>query len=84
MDYAYPPPDVPHPVGPQAQTRKIREAQRDAGHTPVYTLIHGYGPPADFRSRCEAGWNASKHGAWVNRYAYLTDEKLETIGQVCR
>ncbi len=84
MDYSYPAPDVPHPVGREAQARKIRQAQRDAGHTPVYTLIHGYGPLDDFRARCEVGWNASPHGAWVNRYAYLTDEKLKTIGEVCR
>ena len=82
-DYRYPAPDVPHPVGRKAQARKIRDAQTDAGATPVYALVHGYGPVEDFRQRLEVGWTASQHGIWVNRYAYLTDRKLETIGEVC-
>lgn len=81
-DYAYPAPDVPHPVGPKAQARKIARAQADAGGTPVYSLAHGYGPFDDFRRRLEVAWKASAHGMWVNRYAYLTDEKLKAIGEV--
>ena len=83
-DYTYPPPDAPHPVGAAAQARKIRQAQADAGRTPVYTLVHGYGPLSDFRKRLEVGWRASEHGIWLNRYGYLTDEKLDVIGEVCR
>ena len=74
---------MPHPVGANAQMRKVREAQAGAGDTPVYTLVHGYGPIDDFRKRLETGWKASPHGIWVNRYAYLTDKKLATIGEVC-
>ena len=81
-DYNYPPPDAPHPVGPKAQARKIRQAQAQAGDTPIYVLAHGYGPIDDFRKRIEVAHKAGKHGMWVNRYAYLTDEKLEAIGQV--
>ncbi len=84
MDYSYPAPDVPHPVGERAQARKIRDAQHDAGRTPVYTLVHGYGPLEDFRKRLRTGWEASPHGIWVNRYAYLTDEKVQAIGEICR
>ena len=83
-DYSYPPPDVPHPVGEKAQARKIAQAQRDAGSTPVYALAHGYGPLADFRKRIEVAHRASPHGMWVNRYAYLSDEKLRAIGEVTR
>ncbi len=82
QDYSYPAPDVPHPVGPEAQARKIRQAQRDAGDTPVYVLAHGYGPLDDFRRRLEVARDAGRHGYWVNRYAYLSDDKLEVIGQV--
>ncbi len=81
-DYNYPRPNVPHPVGPKAQARKIRQAQAQAGDTPIYVLAHGYGPLDDFRKRIEVAHKAGKHGMWVNRYAYLTDEKLEAIGQV--
>ncbi len=80
--YSYPPPDVPHPVGPLAQARKIRQAQREAGDTPVYVLAHGYGPLDDFRRRLEVARDAGDYGYWVNRYAYLSDDKLEVIRQV--
>jgi len=82
-DYSYPRPGQTHPVGVRAQVRKIRDAQQDAGSVPVYSLVHGYGPLDDFRKRLEIGWQASPHGIWVNRYGYLTDQKLETIGEVC-
>lgn len=81
-DYRYPPPDVAHSVGPQAQARKIAQAQRDAGDTPIYVLAHGYGPLADYRKRMQVAWQAATHGMWVNRYAYLTDEKLAALGEV--
>lgn len=81
-DYSYPDPDSPHPVGPLAQKRKIRQAQRDAGKTPVYVLAHGYGPVDDFRKRLEVAKEAGEHGYWVNRYAYLSDDKLEVIREV--
>lgn len=80
--YSYPPPDVPHPVGSRAQARKIRQAQREAGDTPVYVLAHGYGPLEDFRRRLEVARDAGDHGYWVNRYAYLSDDKLEVIRDV--
>ena len=81
-DYHYPPPDEPHPAGPRAQARKIVEAQAAAGDTPVYALVHGYGPLDDFRRRLEAAYRATGRGIWVNRYAYLSDEKLDAIGRV--
>ncbi len=80
--YAYPPPDVPHPVGDEAMARKMRQAQADAGDTPVYVLAHGYGPLEDFRRRLIVARDAGEHGYWVNRYAYLHDDKLEVIREV--
>lgn len=80
--YSYPPPDVPHPVGNRAQARKIRQAQREAGDTPVNVLAHGYGPLEDFRRRLEVARDVGDHGYWVNRYAYLSDDKLEVIKDV--
>lgn len=83
-DYKYPGPEEPHPVGAQAQARKIEEAQWEAGGTPVYALVHGYGPLSDFRGRLEVGYRASKRRIWINRYAYLSDEKLRIVAEVCR
>ncbi len=82
-DYVYPEPEAPHPVGAEAQARKIRQAQQEAGATPVYALVHGYGPLEDFRRRLRLAWQASRHGVWINRYGYLSDAKLQAIGDVC-
>jgi hypothetical protein len=83
-DYHYSEPDEPHPAGTRAMQRKIEQARREAGMTPVYALAHGYGPAGDFRRRLAAAWEASPAGVWVNRYGYLSDEKLQIIGQTTR
>ncbi len=82
-DYRYPEPAEPHPAGNSAMSRKILEAQAEAGSLPVYALAHGYGPLADFERRLNVAWNASRHGVWINRYGYLNDEKLTSIGRIC-
>jgi hypothetical protein len=64
--------------------RKIEQARREAGKTPVYALAHGYGPPADFRRRLTAAWQSSPAGVWINRYGYLGDGKLQLTGEVTR
>ncbi len=82
--YHYPEPHEAHPVGAQAQARKIKQAQAESGATPVYAIAHGDGPLADFRQRLQTAWRASPHGIWINRYGYLSNAKLAVIGQVCR
>lgn len=82
-DYTYPEPDAPHPVGLDAQRRKIAQARAAAGALPVYALAHGYGPEDDFRRRLEAAYHAAGRKVWINRYGYLSDRKLEIIGEVC-
>lgn len=79
-DFRYPEPEEPHPVGRETQIRKIREAQRAAGPTPVFSFVHGYGPTEDFGARLKIGREASPHGVWINRYAYLRNEKIKLIG----
>ncbi len=81
-DLYYPAPGEPHPPGAAAQHRKIVQPQIAAGETPVYALAHGYGPAEDFRNRLETAMAASRHGCWINRYGYLSDEKLDIIGTV--
>src|SRR5262249_17820489 len=83
-DYHYSEPDEPHPPGRKAVRRKMEQARRDAASTPVYALTHGYGPVDDFRRRLVAAWEASPAGIWVNRYGYLSDEKLRIIGETTR
>lgn len=81
QDYRYPGPNEPHPIGRAAQIAKIRTAQHDAGSMPVHVLAHGYGPLRDFRNRIEVACEASPHGFWINRYGYLSDDKLDAVGE---
>ena len=81
-DYCYPEPDDPHPVGAGAIARKIRQARREAGDLPVTALAHGYGPLADVGARLESAWHSSGGRVWMNRYCYLTDEKLDQIKEI--
>jgi hypothetical protein len=82
-DYAYPEPDEAHPVGAAAQARKITQAQAEAS-VPVYAFAHGYGPPDDVAARMAIAWQASSRRMWVNRYGYLSDQKLDALGALAR
>jgi hypothetical protein len=81
--YSYPEPEVPHPVSPRALERKIRQARIAAGPVPILALAHGYGPPQDFQARLQVAWESSRGRVWINRYGYLSDEKLELTRQTC-
>ena len=83
-DYTYPEPDQPHPAGEQVQTSKIKQAQAEAGATPVIAFVHGYGPVNDFGKRLAIGWKASQHGVWINRYGYLSNEKLVVLRRLVK
>jgi hypothetical protein len=80
-DVRYPEPDEPHPAGREAQVRKIRQAQEEAGATPIHAFAHGYGPLEDVRARVALAFAAAGGRLWVNRYGYLSDAKLTAIGE---
>lgn len=84
QDYGYPEPGAAHPVGEKAQACKIAQAQTDAGAVPILALAHAYGPPEDFRKRLQVAWRSSGQRVWINRYGYLSDEKLKIVKEVCR
>lgn len=82
-DYGYPEPDEPHPIPNGPQLRKIDQALAAAGGgARIYALVHGYGPVADFRRRLQLVADSPADGVWINRYGYLSDEKLDVIGEV--
>ena len=74
------------------QRRKINQVTAAVGgrkrSTQVYPLVHGYGPHDDFRHRFQIAANAvaanEADGIWINRYGYLSDEKLAAVGEVWR
>jgi hypothetical protein len=84
----YPPPETAHPVGAQAQTAKIARAQTDAGRIPVMAFAHSYGPADDVEHRLRVAGHAIRQAGsgrlWVNRYGYLSDEKLSRLGRLHR
>ncbi|MBU8546247.1 MULTISPECIES: hypothetical protein [Roseomonadaceae] len=82
--FRYPEPEEPHPVGLAAQSRKIAAARAAAGTTPVIAYSHGYGPPEDVAARFQTAWDASGGRVFVNRYGYLSNDKLDAIGQIGR
>lgn len=82
-DYLYPPPDMPHRAGQQAQLRKIKQASLEAGDkTDLYPVVHGYGPINDFEARLHLAWHAGTPGIWINRYCYLGEKKIEAISRL--
>lgn len=82
-DYGYPAPDEPHPIPDSPQIRKINQALDAArGKAKIYALVHGYGPLDDFRRRLQLVADSPVDGVWINRYGYLSDEKLDVIRQV--
>jgi hypothetical protein len=82
-DYRYPEPDEPHPVSDSAQRRKIAQATAAVGgRAEVYPLVHGYGPDDDFHRRLKIVADSPAAGVWINRYGYLGDPKLASIGQL--
>ena len=81
--YGYPEPDEPHPIPNTPQVRKIQQAlAATGGKAKVYALVHGYGPLDDFRRRLQLVADSPADGVWINRYGYLSDEKLDAIGEI--
>jgi hypothetical protein len=84
-DYGYPEPDEPHPIPTEAQVRKLNQVMAvTRGRTKIYALVHGYGPLDDFRRRLQLVADSPVDGAWINRYGYLSDDKLDSIGEIWR
>ena len=48
----------------------------------VYPLVHGYGPDDDFHRRLKIVADSPAAGVWINRYGYLSDPKLASVGQL--
>jgi hypothetical protein len=85
QSFHYPEPDEPHPVSDAVQRRRMASAVRQAqGQMAVTPLVHGYGPQNDFLRRFQLVADSDVDGAWINRYGYLSDAKLDGIGALWR
>ena len=74
----YPEPATPHPVGSGAQADKLATAARLAGDVPAIAFVHSYGPVDDVVRRRDIA-AASGLPVWINRYGYLSDEKIAEL-----
>ncbi|MEO5772077.1 MAG: hypothetical protein ABIQ29_08405 [Burkholderiaceae bacterium] len=80
----YPPPELPHPAGALAQRHKIHLARAAAGDVPVITFAHAYGPADDVEHRLRIALDAGGPAVWINRYGYLSDDKLARVAMCMR
>lgn len=78
--FSYPEPDENHTASAGNIERKITSARQQASDCPVYAFTHAYGPCEDVLRRAEAAWQSSEGNMWVNRYGYLSNEKLDALG----
>jgi hypothetical protein len=87
-DYGYPQPHEPHPIPDDCQARKIAQVCAEArgnaarGRALVTPLVHGYGPHDDFCRRLQVVADSPADGVWINRYGYLSDDKLDAMGRL--
>ena len=82
-DYGYPEPQADHPVSEECQARRIAQVHADVdGGCQVTPIVHGYGPFDDFCRRFRVAAANSPDGLWINRYGYLSDEKLDAVGDL--
>ena len=76
----YPEPEVPHPVGTRAQAQKLATARELAGAVPTIAFVHSYGPVDDVVRRRDVA-AASGMPVWINRYGYLSNEKISALAR---
>ena len=77
----YPEPDEPHPASADAQIRKIEAARAAAGgRATIVPSAHAYGPTDDVLARVALALRAGGGTAWINRYGYLGDAKIDGLG----
>ena len=80
--YSHPADGEAFAVGREAQLRKIEQGQAQAGKVPVFALVHSGGAVDDFRERLALAYAATGNKVWINRYGFLSDAKLDAIGEV--
>ncbi|MGI9499034.1 MAG: hypothetical protein ACR2P3_03285, partial [Geminicoccaceae bacterium] len=81
--FRYPEPEEAHPASAAAQTRKIETASTAiAGRAALIPSAHAYGPTDDVVQRVSVALEAGGGTAWINRYGYLGDNKLEKLGRL--
>lgn len=79
----YPDPDEPHPATNAAITAKLTEISRQVHRSEFWALAQAYGPIDDVERRLRAALTVTSN-IQMNRYGYLSDEKLAMVGRIIR
>ena len=81
-DFRYPEPSEAHPASANAQMRKIEMAEAAVERRAnIIPSAHAYGPVCDVLARVMIALATGDGQAWINRYGYLGDAKLEKLGR---
>ncbi len=88
-DYHIPGPDEAHPVYARTFRDRVSEvAHQVNGACSVTPLAHGYRPADQWKRKLailrDCAAEGVIEGIWVQRYCYLTDEKLRILGDIWR
>jgi hypothetical protein len=79
-DFHMPAPAESHPITPAALTRKLNQAVALAGNgASCQAYVHSYRPVGEFAETLAAASASDARGRWVQRYGYLSDEKLAVL-----
>lgn len=79
-DFHMPAPTESHPITPAALTRKLNQAVALAGTgASCQAYVHSYRPADEFAATLAAASASDARGCWVQRYGYLSDEKLAIV-----
>lgn len=82
-EVAYPKPDEPHPADDALIEYKLQHADSSIKQAELWGITHAYGPVDDVVRRFSAVRRASNGSVHINRYGYLSDEKIAAIVRAC-
>ncbi|CAN7651700.1 hypothetical protein LJR090_001422 [Bosea sp. LjRoot90] len=80
----YPEPHEPHPADDAALRRTVEIGGGQIQRSRLSVIAHGYGPPDDVERRFRAVLGTPCRNLHLNRYGYLSDEKIARLGAIWR
>jgi hypothetical protein len=84
-DYHIPAPTELHPAELEVYRERLDEVvDQVAGRTKCYPFAHAYLPEPQWKQLIATIRDSRVDGMWVQMYGYLSDRKLETLGQTWR
>ena len=80
--FGMPDPDESHNLTPGSYTHRLENALSRRSHqAPLMPVVHAYRSVEDFASLMQTIRPFARRGVWIQRYGYLSDEKLDVLRQ---